>query len=75
VPASHVEPISQGDYRLTQDNGPWLIMAESFEGPGAEEQARQLAEELQQRHGLSARKALDQWCLTVLNLSEFIYLD
>jgi hypothetical protein len=30
---------------------------------------------LQEQHGLSPRKALDQWCLTVLNLSEFIYLD
>jgi hypothetical protein len=34
-----------------------------------------LVSRMQQRHGLSARKALDQWCLTVLNLSEFIYID
>jgi hypothetical protein len=30
---------------------------------------------LQQKHGLSSRAALQQWCLVVLNLSEFIYLD
>jgi hypothetical protein len=34
-----------------------------------------LVSSLQQKYGLSPRKALDQWCLTVLNLSEFIYLD
>jgi hypothetical protein len=34
-----------------------------------------LVSRLQQEYGLTARKALDQWCLAVLNLSEFIYLD
>jgi hypothetical protein len=28
-----------------------------------------------EQHGVSSRKALEHWCLTVLNLSEFIYLD
>jgi hypothetical protein len=30
---------------------------------------------LQEQHQLSSREALDQWCLIVLNLSEFVYLD
>jgi hypothetical protein len=46
--------------------------------PAADEEAAEglaLVSRLQQKYGLSPRKALDQWCLTVLNLSEFIYLD
>jgi hypothetical protein len=46
--------------------------------PAADEEAAEglaLVSHLQQKYGLSPRKALDQWCLTVLNLSEFIYLD
>jgi hypothetical protein len=34
-----------------------------------------LMEALQKRHGLAPREALEQWCLIVLNLSEFIFLD
>jgi hypothetical protein len=30
---------------------------------------------LQQEYGLSPRNALQQWCLVILNLSEFTYLD
>jgi hypothetical protein len=54
VPASHVEPSRDQADQLTQDNGPWLIMAASFDGDGATEQAQQLADELRRRHGLSA---------------------
>jgi hypothetical protein len=46
--------------------------------PAADEEAAEglaLVSRLQHQYGLSPRKALDQWCLTVLNLSEFIYLD
>ncbi|HVU89582.1 MAG TPA: DUF1553 domain-containing protein [Pirellulales bacterium] len=39
------------------------------------EQGRQLIERLQSKHGLSAEKALEYYCLTVLNLNEFVYLD
>ena len=35
----------------------------------------QLIEAMQSKHGLSAEKALDQFCLMTLNLNEFIYLD
>jgi len=34
-----------------------------------------LVERLKSHHGVSPREALRQWCLTVLNLNEFVYLD
>jgi hypothetical protein len=34
-----------------------------------------LVERLEKHHGVSPRQALRQWCLTVLNLNEFVYLD
>ncbi|MES1213277.1 MAG: PSD1 and planctomycete cytochrome C domain-containing protein [Singulisphaera sp.] len=39
------------------------------------EQGVQLIKRLQSRHGLSADKALEYYCLSVLNLNEFVYLD
>jgi hypothetical protein len=41
-----------GDYSLTQESGPWLIVAASFSGQGAAKQAQDLARELHQRHRL-----------------------
>lgn len=35
----------------------------------------QLIDRLQAEHGLTFDEALEQWCLTTLNLSEFIYVD
>ena len=35
----------------------------------------ELIEALQQHEGVDATKALDLYCLLVLNLNEFIYLD
>jgi hypothetical protein len=45
--------------------------------PSAEEMARGLGlmESLQSRHGLSADAALESFCLVMLNLNEFMYLD
>lgn len=43
-----------GELALTQDNGPWLIVASSFSGDGAEEQARALAEELRSKFRMAA---------------------
>src|SRR5262245_422998 len=40
--------------KLTQESGPWLIVAASFSGVGAEEQAHELAAELRQRHRLTS---------------------
>lgn len=42
------------NYALTEASGPWLIMAASFAGPGAENEARQLVLELRKRYKLTA---------------------
>jgi hypothetical protein len=41
-------------YGLTQDNGPWLIVAASFSGEGAEEQAQELVDELRSQYRMRA---------------------
>src|SRR3954470_2369796 len=41
-------------YSLTQDSGPWLIVAASFSGTGGEKQARDLASELRDKFHLHA---------------------
>lgn len=43
-----------GDLKLTENNGPWLIVAASFSGEGAEQQATNLATELRTQHRLAA---------------------
>ncbi|MBN2580088.1 MAG: hypothetical protein JXB10_13950 [Pirellulales bacterium] len=49
-----VEADPQKSYALTESNGPWLIMACSFSGKGAEEQAQNLVIELRKRYKLPA---------------------
>ena len=41
-------------YSLTQESGPWLIVAASFSGDGADKQAHELASELRDRFHLHA---------------------
>jgi hypothetical protein len=41
-------------YGLAQENGPWLIVAASFSGEGADGQARALADELRNEYRLAA---------------------
>ncbi len=43
-----------GEYMLKQQSGPWLIVAASFSGNGAEKQAHDLARELRERFKLRA---------------------
>jgi len=43
-----------GELALVQDNGPWLIVASSFNGEGAEAQARALAQELRSKYRMAA---------------------
>ncbi len=43
-----------GDYALAQESGPWLIVAASFSGDGAEKQANELAHELHEQFHLRA---------------------
>ncbi len=54
VPRKHVEADSQGDYTLTEEYGPWLIMAMYFPGEEGEAKARELVLDLRQNHGLQA---------------------
>jgi hypothetical protein len=42
------------DFSLTQENGPWLIVAASFSGEGAEEQAQALGDELRSKYRMPA---------------------
>lgn len=54
VPAERVDSDPQSDFRLTEENGPWLIIAATFSGEGAEEQAHDLALEFRSRFNLPA---------------------
>ena len=49
-----VEADPEKSYRLTVENGPWLIMACSFSGDGAKEQAEELVLELRRKYKLPA---------------------
>ncbi|MEK6236770.1 MAG: hypothetical protein N2C14_18850 [Planctomycetales bacterium] len=52
--ARRVEADPNKDYRLSEENGPWMILATSFSGEGAEQQARDLTLELRQRFKVEA---------------------
>jgi hypothetical protein len=54
VPTDRVPADPQGDYTLKQTNGPWLIMAATFTGDGAEDQARRLMLELREQYNLAS---------------------
>lgn len=54
APVREDAPMTPSKYGLTQENGPWLIVAASFSGQGAAEQAEALADELRSRHRLAA---------------------
>lgn len=52
--AAGVDADPQKPYALQESNGPWLIMACSFSGPNAEQQAHDLVLELRKRYKLEA---------------------
>ncbi len=54
IPLKTVDADADKAYPLNESNGPWLIMACSFSGDGAEKQAQQLAYELRKRYKLPA---------------------
>lgn len=54
VPFRSIEADPNKQYWLTEDQGPWMIMATSFAGPGAEEQAHELVMELRKEFKLEA---------------------
>ena len=49
-----VEANPDRDYVMTEANGPWMIMATTFSGEGAVDQARELVIELRRRYKLEA---------------------
>jgi hypothetical protein len=54
VPFKKVEADPNKNYELDEKQGPWMIMAASFAGPTAEQQAHDLVLELRQKHKLEA---------------------
>jgi hypothetical protein len=54
MPRKKVEADPNADYNLTENNGPWLIMAASFTGELGEQEARALVNELRRRYNLPA---------------------
>ncbi|WP_146591752.1 hypothetical protein [Posidoniimonas polymericola] len=54
VPVERVAADPGASYGLRQSHGPWLIMAATFTGDGAEQQANQVALELRQRLNASS---------------------
>jgi hypothetical protein len=51
---NRVDADPKKDYTLTEQNGPWMIMAHSFAGPEADKQARDLVLELRSKYKLPA---------------------
>ncbi len=54
IPFKHVEADPNKIYTLREEHGPWMIMAASFAGEGAERQAHDLVLELRKRFKLPA---------------------
>lgn len=54
MPQPRVEADPKADYSLTEEDGPWLILAASFNGPEGEAQARNLILELRSEYNLPA---------------------
>jgi hypothetical protein len=52
--AKRVEADAEKTYLLTEEHGPWMVLATSFAGAGAEEQARELVFELRKNFNLEA---------------------
>jgi hypothetical protein len=54
IPFKRVDADAGKEYRLTENQGPWMIMATSFAGPGADQQAQNLVLELRKRYNIEA---------------------
>ncbi len=54
IPFKKIEADPGKEYWLTDENGPWLIMATTFTGEGAKEQAHELVIELRRDYQLPA---------------------
>ena len=54
MPSRQAEVAPAGGYELRPENGPWLVVAATFSGAGADDQARELATELRRDFNLNA---------------------
>ena len=54
LPAKSVSADPEQTYPISEEDGPWMVMACSFSGEGAEKQARELVYELRKRYKLPA---------------------
>lgn len=54
IPFKRIDADPNKSYPLTAENGPWLIMAATFSGEKAQEQAKELVYELRSRYKLAA---------------------
>lgn len=54
ITSQRVEADPTQEYKLTDGNGPWLIVATTFSGEGAEDQAHELVLELRRKYKLEA---------------------
>lgn len=54
IPFRRVEADAKKTYTLTDEHGPWLVLAATFAGAGAEKQAHDLVLELRSRYKLTA---------------------
>jgi hypothetical protein len=61
---NRLEADPEKSYRLSEEHGPWMIMACSFSGEGAAEQARELVLELRSRYKLPAYTYIKEFDFT-----------
>ena len=54
IPRKQIEANPHSDYTLTQENGPWLVLAATFSGAAGEADARELVLELRRDFNLPA---------------------
>ncbi|PHR97071.1 MAG: hypothetical protein COA78_28005 [Blastopirellula sp.] len=54
MPFQKIEADANKKYQLTEENGPWMILATSFSGVGADQDAHDLVIELRKDYGLEA---------------------
>jgi hypothetical protein len=54
VPTARPAVNRRASDKLTQENGPWMILAATFTGDGAEDQAQDLVDEFRQRFRMTA---------------------
>src|SRR5436853_5511990 len=54
ITGQKVEADPNAEYKLTDNQGPWIIIATTFSGGGAADQSRELVLELRKRYKLEA---------------------